>query len=87
MKKIAIKQIPENEVPTEILADAIVAISQGVRKLRAGRLNDKALCMLIAHAAPGVGPRGYKPVSQKEVRAVLDGIDSLEATYLKKPAK
>ncbi len=83
MAKVAIKQDPEKEVPTEVLAAAIVAISAGVRKLREGRLNDKALCMLIAHAAPGVGPNGYSKLSQKEVRAVLDGIDALEKTYLK----
>ena len=73
---------PEAEVPTEVLAEAIVAISQGIKKLRTGRFNDDALCMLIAYAAPTMKGSG-KP-SKREVRAVLDGIEALERTYLKK---
>jgi hypothetical protein len=87
-KKIAVKQITESEVAAEVLAESIVAISSGIKKLRTSRLNDKALFMLIAHAAPNVGgSRMSKPVSQREVKAVIEGIESLEATYLKKPAK
>lgn len=86
MKTIAVKQTPENEVPTEILADAIVAIAAGVKKLRSGRLADRTLWMLIADAAPT--PVGGKPISLKQVRSVLTGIEALERTHLKKkPAK
>lgn len=76
MPKVAIKQT-EPEVPTEIMADAIVAICQGVRKLRLGRLNDKALLLLIQNATPGNVP-------QRAIKAVLDGIDNLERMYLRK---
>ncbi len=82
-KIVTVKQDPAKEVPTEVLADAIVTMAEGVRRLRAGRLNDKALCMLIAHAAPSLPGRPPKPVSMREVRSVLDGINALEATYLK----
>lgn len=89
MKSITVKQPneTEDEVPTEIIASAIVAISSGIKKLKSGRLNDKALIMLIQHAAPGKkSNRGYKPVTTGEVRAVLEGLESLSSTFLKKPA-
>lgn len=87
-KTLRVTQQPDAEVPTEVLADAIVTIAQGVKKLRAGRLNDDALCMLIAYATPAVG-KTYpkKQVGKREVRAVLAGIEALERTYLKKPAR
>lgn len=88
MKSVTVKQPAEkeDEVPTEIIASAIVAISEGIKKLKAGRLNDKALIMLIQHAAPGKKSRfGSKPVSATEVKAVLEGLECLSATFLKKP--
>lgn len=90
MKNVGVKQPIEKdeEVPTEIIASAIVAISAGIKKLKSGRLNDKALIMLIQHAAPGKkSKRGYKPVTTGEVRAVLEGLESLSATFLKKPVQ
>ena len=78
---------PEKQVPTEVLASSIVAIAEGVRKLRAGPLNDKALFLLIQHAAPNVGRHGYTPLSIKDIRATLDGIDALEETFIRKPNK
>lgn len=88
LKKLIVKQPEEkeDEVPTEIIASAIVAISQGVKKLRSGRLTDKALILLIQHAAPGKKGRfGSKPVTTTEVKAVLAGLESLAGTFLKKP--
>lgn len=35
------------------LADAISEVSQGIRKLRSGRLNNKALVILIQNSCPG----------------------------------
>lgn len=84
MSKVVLKQNPQKEVPTEVLADSVVAIAEGVRKLRSGRLSDNALFLLIQHAAPGVGSRGYKPLSLKTIKAVFAGIDALEATYIRK---
>lgn len=87
MKKstVTVKQPDTDEVPTEVLAESIITIAQGIRKLRNGRLNDRALFLLIQDAAPSVGSRyGRTPVSLKEIRAVIDGIDSLEATFIRK---
>ncbi len=90
MAKIAVKQSEDKtkEVATEVMASSIVAIAEGMRKLRSGRLNDKALFLLIQSAAPSVGGRGgYAPISIKDIKAVFEGIDSLESTFLRKPAK
>jgi hypothetical protein len=79
--KVAVKQTPDKEVPTEVLADSIVAISRGVRQLRSGRLTDRALLLLIQDAALSIQ---HKPISQREIKAVLEGIDNLERMFLKK---
>lgn len=84
---IIVNNDEENPTPIEVIAEAIVAISQGIKKLRQGPLNDEALIMLIQNAAPNVGGRRYgtsTPISKKTIRAVLEGIESLETTYLKK---
>lgn len=86
-KEIAVKQNDENPVTVEVLAESIKSISDGVKKLRAGRLNDKAIVLLIQNAAPSVGNRYQTTkVSVNVVRAVLEGMESLEETYLKKKA-
>ena len=83
--KLVVKQVPESEVPTEVLADSIVAIAAGIKKLRTGRLNDRALYLLIQNAAPNVGGK-YRsaPLSIKSIEAVFEGIAALESTYLRK---
>ena len=69
-------KLPE-ELATDKIAEAVIDIAEAVKKLRAGKLNDKALLLLIAHASG---------VSQREVRAVMDGMEGMKAYYLKKNA-
>jgi hypothetical protein len=84
MKDIAVKQLEGAEIATEVLASAIVSISAGVKRLRAGKLNDKALHLLIQHASPTQGVSGLRiPIST--IKDVLDGLSSLEAAYIRKP--
>lgn len=83
MKKTIVKQVEGSEVPVEVIAQAVLSISQGIKKLRTGPLNDYALVLLIQHACP---PVKHKPISQKEVKTVLAGLEALERTYLKKKA-
>lgn len=82
MGKITVKQAenPADEVATEVIANAIVEIADGVRRIRSGRLNDRALFLLIQSATAG-------SVTIRDIKAVLDGIESLEATFLKKKAR
>lgn len=76
MSGVIVKQ-KENvpEVPTEVIAQSIVEIAEGIRKIRQTRLNDKALFLLI-NKASGVGI--------KEIETVLTTIGNLEYLYLKK---
>lgn len=80
---VVVKQNADMPIPVEVLAASIKAISDGVKKLRTGKLNDHALLMLIAHACPV--PKGYprRPVTPKIVKAVLAGMEQLEREYLK----
>lgn len=78
MPSVKVTQPEGKEVPTEVLSSAIVSIADGIKKLRSGRLNDRALFLLIQHASPGSN------LSQRDIKAVLSGIESLERIYLKK---
>lgn len=81
---LKIKQNDDSPVPTEVLAEAIVAISAGIKELRKTRLNDKALFLLIQNAAPSIGGKyRYAPLSIKTIKAVFDGIENLEREFLK----
>lgn len=81
MAKVKVVQMPDNEIPTEVMADSIVAISAGVKKLLSTRLNRRALLLLIQDATPAVG---RKKIGIKEIDAVLEGMELLEATFLLK---
>ena len=82
MSKVKVSQAEDQkEVPVEVIAQSIEAISVGIKKLRAGPLNDKALILLIQHATPLLSYG--KRVGTTEIKAVLTGIESLEKTYLK----
>lgn len=82
MTKATIKQTEGKEVPTEIIAQEILTMSEGIKKLRAGRLNDRALILLIQGACP-TGSYKDKAISQKTIRTVLNAIESLSVEYLK----
>lgn len=70
------KQVHPAVDPTlEEIAKAVAAISDGVKRMRAGKLNDKALILLISHSSN---------MSQGAVRAVLDGMEGLQKYYFKK---
>lgn len=83
------KNDAEEPVPVEVLAESIVAISQGIKKLRAGPLNDRCLEILIQEAAPPVRSpgRGYGKVSMQDLRAVMQGMESLEEKFIKRSPK
>lgn len=85
-KEIIVKQDEANPVPVEVLATSIKAISDGMKKLLSGPLNEKALVLLIQHACPSTRKYGPRP-GTSEIKSVLAGIESLERTYLKAKAK
>lgn len=69
---------PKDHVTVEVLATAIREISQGMRKLRAGPLTDRALHLLIHDA---ISPRNA--ISIRDIKVVLEVIGDLERIYLK----
>lgn len=86
--KVTVKQTPDAEIPTEVLANSIVAISEGIRKIRSGRLTDRALFLLIRDAAPTYGAKyRTQSVGLSEIKAVIEGMESLEKTFLKKKSQ
>ena len=75
-KHPAVKVVEEADVPVEVLASSIVAISDGVKKLRGGRITDRALFILIQDACPG-------DIGIREIKTVLDAIGDLKRKYVR----
>jgi hypothetical protein len=75
-KQVNVVQTEGAEVAADVLATALVAISEGVTKLRAGRLNDRALTVLL-HDITGV-PR-------RDIKVVLNGLETLKSAYVRQP--
>lgn len=71
--KIVVPETPERTA--EVIAEDIAKIAEGVRKLRAGRLNDRALIILLANST-GLG--------HATITLVLDGLATLDKKFLKK---
>lgn len=69
-KKTATVVDPDNEVGPEILAKAIVEVSEAAKKLLGGPLSERAIVILIQDAA-GYDAGGTKQVSQATIKAVL----------------
>lgn len=72
--KLVVKKDPDSDVTAEVLAESIVKISQAMRQLRSGRLKDRAIIILLASSTG---------LNQHIIKQVIEGISSLEATYLK----
>lgn len=89
MKKKPTTVINDAEMTTAVLASEVKAISEGVKKLRRGKLTDDTLILLIQHAAPNVrrGNRSFTatPIPAKVIRAVLEGLENLGTAHLKQP--
>lgn len=64
----------EVEIQTEVLADSIKSISDGVKRMRSGKLNDRAIFILISKAS-------NEPL--ETVKRVVLGMESLERMFLK----
>ncbi|MCH9751083.1 MAG: hypothetical protein K0U61_02590 [Alphaproteobacteria bacterium] len=79
-KAVKVKQPapPAEEVPTEVLAEAICAVADAADKLMTGRLNAKAVILLIQHACPSAD----RP-TQKQIEMVLHAARSLRIEYVR----
>ncbi len=63
---------PTDDVTYKNLADAIVDISKGMKKLYKSGLNHKAIVVLIADDTK---------LPRRDINAVLDSMDTLAETY------
>ena len=68
---VAVKQ-GEEEVSREVLADAIVKISEGLNRLKKSGLNRRAIVVLVKDAS-GVG--------MYDIHKVLDALEDLRRLY------
>lgn len=66
--------------PIEDIAQEIAILSEGVRKLLAGRLTERALVTLIRDALP----RGLTSVTKSDIREIFYAAANLKELYLKK---
>lgn len=82
MKDPIIKQNEEKPIATEILAEAIVTVAAGMRRMLNGPLGQNALVLLVQDACGGRGA-----ISQEDVKKVLHGAARLEELYVRQPKK
>lgn len=75
--KTIIKQNPEKEVPIEIMAEAVVAIAEGFKKLLSTRLTRDAIVVLIKERSG---------VSKNQINVVLNNLEDF-SYWLKKERK
>lgn len=82
MTKKNVEIIGDDQVATEVLADAIVGISEAAKKLLDGPLNRRAIITLIQDSMGG-----RNAVSRDIIEAVLDTAATLKDKYLVKGYK
>jgi hypothetical protein len=76
--KIKQPEPPAEEVPAEILATSIVAISEAMDRLMQGRLNASAVYLLIQNACPSKD----RPTI-RQIETVLQAARDLKKTYVR----
>lgn len=72
--KVKVIQNPEDEVPKEILAQAIVRISQSVTSLKKSGMNQRAIVALVRDYT------GYT-INKGTVETVLNALSELQRMY------
>jgi hypothetical protein len=71
---VTVKQNDEAPVAVEILAESIVQIANGMRRINASRLTRGALVVLLKDATG---------LAKHQIITVLNALDRLEAVYCK----
>lgn len=74
--KVVVVQDEANPVEKSVLAKAIIDISMAAKKLTSAGINRKGIVVLLSHSTK---------LPQTIVKAVLDGMEELQETYLSKP--
>lgn len=72
--KVKVLQDEDKKIPVEILAKSIKEISDGMKAMRSGRLNDRAIVTLL---------QKITGESATTIFRVMDGLENLEREFLK----
>lgn len=75
MAKTAIVQNAENPEPLEVIADAVIAVSEGFKAIQRSRLSQRAVELLIQDATG---------LPRKDIRLVIEQGARLKDYYIKK---
>lgn len=75
MRKVKIVQDVEKPIAAEVIAQSIVDIAQGMKKLSGTRLTRKAIVALIHE---------HSKIARSTIEVILNNLESLETTWLKK---
>lgn len=74
MAKTSVKQDEQNPIDTEVLAQSIVDLSDGVKSLLSGPLKRDAIIVLL---------RDYTGLPKRDISTVLYGLEGLRKEYTK----
>ena len=81
MKKVIVKRNEDSPEPVEIIAQSIIDLSNSVKRIMGGRLNRKAVVLLLQSAC------GATKITKWQVELVLESLEDLRAIYIKKAEK
>ena len=83
MRNIKLKKNKENPETPEVLADAIIKISNSLEQLsKLSGLNERALITLVQDSCSMVGNRfNRKPISRSTVEVVFRALKELKGRY------
>lgn len=74
------QQEGEPEVAKEILAQAIIRMSDALVSLKKSGINEKAIIVLVHDAIPG-NYSGKKVIGKRDIKAVFDALAELKERY------
>ena len=77
-KRVAVVQNAEKPEPLEVIADAIIKVSDGFAELHRSRLTQRAVLVLL-HDMIGPGVR------KSDIKTVLEAAPQLKSYFIKKP--
>jgi uncharacterized protein involved in propanediol utilization len=74
-KKVQIVQDPEAPLPTEVMAQSIIDLSEAARQLLNGRLKRAAIVVLL---------KDQTDLPKAHINDILDALESLKSDWLNK---
>lgn len=78
MTNIKIKKNEENPESVELLAQSIIQVSEGFKKVMESPLTERALIVLLQDGI------GVQNITKSQIKLVLQALPRLKAWYIKK---